>query len=172
MITCVICGNKRCPHVNPQFMCTGSNEPGQLGIPFPKADGDDQSPDAEKLPADWKVSQAIRNVLLETQGEFPTDADIDVMAVQFVDHYVTSGAKAKDWETLFMSWALKSRMVQKSAELLRPAARDEALAEFTQYFSKNYPGPDTVIRDPNWHAPKLFKAALHAIDIARKVHAG
>lgn len=39
----------------------------------------------------------------------------------------------------------------------------EALEAFTAYFVKNYPGPDTIIHDPNWHAPRIFRAALHAI---------
>lgn len=44
---------------------------------------------------------------------------------------------------------------------------DEAVqaaeAEFTAYFVKNYPGPDTIIFKPEWHAPKIFRAALHSI---------
>lgn len=38
-----------------------------------------------------------------------------------------------------------------------------ALENFTEYFVRNYPGPNTIIHDPRWHAPKLFKAALAAI---------
>ena len=34
--------------------------------------------------------------------------------------------------------------------------------EFQAYFVKNYPGPDTVIFDPKWHAPKLYRAAVSA----------
>lgn len=34
---------------------------------------------------------------------------------------------------------------------------------FTDYFVRNYPGPDTVIFDPRWHAPKLFAAAARFI---------
>lgn len=33
---------------------------------------------------------------------------------------------------------------------------------FSEYFVKNYPGPDTVIFDPRWHAPKIYRAALTA----------
>lgn len=43
---------------------------------------------------------------------------------------------------------------------------DKALAAFTDYFVRNYPGPDTVIFDPKWHAPKLFNAAMKAIEVA------
>ncbi|MGB3349767.1 MAG: hypothetical protein WBA85_13465 [Brucella anthropi] len=38
-----------------------------------------------------------------------------------------------------------------------------AEAEFATYFMRNYPGPDTVIHKPEWHAPKLFYAAKRAI---------
>ncbi len=41
-----------------------------------------------------------------------------------------------------------------------------ALQEFTDYFVRNYPGPDTIIHDPKWHAPKIFRAAKRAIDAA------
>ena len=39
---------------------------------------------------------------------------------------------------------------------------DEALADFTRYFVANYP-TDTVIGDPTWHAPRLFRAAERAL---------
>lgn len=45
----------------------------------------------------------------------------------------------------------------------RAEAEAEALKIFTDYFVKNYPGPDTIIHDPNWHAPKIFRAALNAM---------
>jgi hypothetical protein len=34
--------------------------------------------------------------------------------------------------------------------------------QFAEYFVRNYPGPDTVIFDPKWHAPKIYRAALSA----------
>lgn len=39
----------------------------------------------------------------------------------------------------------------------------KALAEFTEYFVANYPGPCTIINDPKWHAPKIFRAAQSAM---------
>jgi hypothetical protein len=39
----------------------------------------------------------------------------------------------------------------------------EAQAAFTEYFARNYPGPDTIIGNPHWHAPKIFRAALYAL---------
>lgn len=40
---------------------------------------------------------------------------------------------------------------------------DKALADFTEYFVSNYPGPNTRISDPTWHAPRIFRAAKRAI---------
>ena len=45
----------------------------------------------------------------------------------------------------------------------RKGLRERALAEFTEYFVANYPGPETIIHDPRWHAPKIFKAAEAAL---------
>ncbi len=42
-------------------------------------------------------------------------------------------------------------------------SRELALAEFTEYFVHNYPGPNTIIMDPRWHAPKIFRAAERAL---------
>lgn len=38
-----------------------------------------------------------------------------------------------------------------------------AEAAFTEYFVRNYPGPDTIIFDPKWHASKIFAAAALAL---------
>jgi hypothetical protein len=38
---------------------------------------------------------------------------------------------------------------------------------FADWFRKNYPGPDTVIYKPDWHAPKIFRAVVAAIDAAQ-----
>jgi hypothetical protein len=43
------------------------------------------------------------------------------------------------------------------------ASDAEALATFTDYFVRNYPGPNTIIGDPLWHAPKIFRAAQYAM---------
>jgi len=45
--------------------------------------------------------------------------------------------------------------------------RAKAQQAFTDYFVRNYPGPDTIIFDPKWHAPKLFDAVLKAIKEAK-----
>lgn len=33
---------------------------------------------------------------------------------------------------------------------------------FMEYFRQNYPGPDTIICKPDWHAPKIYRAAISA----------
>jgi nitrous oxide reductase accessory protein NosL len=43
------------------------------------------------------------------------------------------------------------------------ALTDEALANFSGWFCRNYPGPDTIIHKPEWHAPKVFRAAADAL---------
>lgn len=43
-----------------------------------------------------------------------------------------------------------------------------ALEYFTEYFVQNYPGPNTVICNPRWHAPKIFKACQWALSQAKK----
>jgi hypothetical protein len=43
----------------------------------------------------------------------------------------------------------------------------EALEYFSEYFRQNYPGPNTIIHNPNWHAPKIFRAAQWALKQAR-----
>ena len=43
------------------------------------------------------------------------------------------------------------------------APTDEALANFSGWFCRNYPGPDTIIHKPEWHAPKVFRAAAYAL---------
>jgi hypothetical protein len=41
--------------------------------------------------------------------------------------------------------------------------RADAESRFADWFRKNYPGPDTIIHKPDWHAPKIFRAALAAM---------
>lgn len=43
------------------------------------------------------------------------------------------------------------------------AVTSEMQERFAQWFRENYPGPNTVIHDPDWHAPKIFRAALLSV---------
>ena len=49
------------------------------------------------------------------------------------------------------------------APVAAPFDEAAALEHFSDYFRRNYPGPDTIIGRPDWHSPKIFRAALHAI---------
>lgn len=44
--------------------------------------------------------------------------------------------------------------------------REKALAAFVGWFRANYPGPNTIICKPDWHAPKVFRAVEHALEAA------
>ena len=57
--------------------------------------------------------------------------------------------------------AAKARIALAQPEPVAPT--DEALANFSGWFCRNYPGPDTIIHKPEWHAPKVFRAAADAI---------
>lgn len=99
---------------------------------------------------------------------------------------------AQDWsdfcETMGVTWdtheavasELKARanrlataanddMSTERASVFARDAIEAAEREFTVYFVRNYPGPDTTIFDPKWHAPKLFRAALRALQ-PKNVH--
>lgn len=43
-----------------------------------------------------------------------------------------------------------------------PCYVDEASEQFATYFAKNYPA-NTIISDPAWHAPRIFRAAKHVL---------
>ncbi len=47
-------------------------------------------------------------------------------------------------------------------------SKEYAIAQqsFRDYFARNYPGPNTIIHDPDWHAPKIFRAAVEAVRAA------
>lgn len=67
-----------------------------------------------------------------------------------------------------MMRSLNGQVIRTPAEQREapaPAETDDetALAAFSEWFRKNYPGPDTIIHKPDWHAPKIFRAARHAL---------
>lgn len=50
---------------------------------------------------------------------------------------------------------------------LTQAQLDAAQDAFLEYFESNYPGPDTIISVPSWHAPRIFRAVVRAVLDAR-----
>lgn len=43
--------------------------------------------------------------------------------------------------------------------------------QFADWFRRNYPGPDTIIGDPDWHAPRILNAAIWFINNPKKPRA-
>lgn len=95
-------------------------------------------------------------------GELVTWSEIDGKRIR-ARITVLEPCPVEDWRSV----------ARKAADLLTihapqlkppPAATSEAEAAFAAYFRQNYPGPDTVIYNPDWHAPKLFHAAVDAIN--------
>src|SRR5262245_40124169 len=77
---------------------------------------------------------------------------------------------AEDIEKMIRAADLRGRVDQP----LTGEQCEQALKEFTDYFVQNYPGPDTIIHNPNWHAPKIFRAAERALRgrVAEPPHPG
>jgi hypothetical protein len=53
----------------------------------------------------------------------------------------------------------KSTLNNKNKEQVEERAKKH----FTDWFVKNYPGPDTNIYDPHWHAPKIFNNVIYQL---------
>lgn len=43
------------------------------------------------------------------------------------------------------------------------AVTSEMQERFAQWFRENYPGPNTIIHNPDFHAPKILRAALLSV---------
>lgn len=77
----------------------------------------------------------------------------------------TAQKKDRDWNEERMA-RVNERCAQRAAAPVSGGElQSEALAQFTEYFVKNYPA-DTIIGDPNWHAPRVYRAAVAAHDKA------
>ena len=112
------------------------------------------------------------------EAEGPTDEKLaDLMPTRFLvnqsasaraianigtDEQVAEIRAILDGEAIAYARAVLARWGRPAAELV-PEPTDEALANFTAWFCRNYPGPDTLIHRPEWHAPKVFRAAADAI---------
>lgn len=83
---------------------------------------------------------------------------------------------APSWQAFDDLMGLLSQIDNMVSGLSRqkPAAAqvpDEMPAEFLEYVTSNY-RPRTIISDPSWHAPKLWRAAVRAIRAAAPTHKG
>jgi hypothetical protein len=81
---------------------------------------------------------------------------------------------ANGWNELgldeIIAWAQRQALARWGHQPVPPAEgevgegpSDEAEANFTAWFCRNYPGPDTIIHRPELHGPKVFRAAAYAL---------
>ncbi len=53
-------------------------------------------------------------------------------------------------------------------EIIAAIVNSDAETRFMEWFRKNYPGPDTIIHRPDWHSPRIFRAAnVTALDVEK-----
>lgn len=123
---------------------------------------------------------------VQTQPNLPVDAPtaFGLEAQGHIPAVEAALAEGADWQEIGrrIGWHGETakqyyeRHLARSALVDVPALESEPVAkpdwwqdeeaaerEFTEYFVRNYPGPDTIIHDPKWHAPKLFRAAKRAL---------
>jgi hypothetical protein len=82
---------------------------------------------------------------------------------RLVDAYDEHGGKWPDHHEQALFQAVEDARAALAAQPEPVAPTDEALANFTDWFCRNYPGPDTIIHKPEWHAPKVFRAVTNAL---------
>jgi hypothetical protein len=92
----------------------------------------------------------------------------EVGGLRAFEHEIRAAIGHSNWACLMLRLAeADAALTAQSPAGVPPEPLDEGLAEFTAYFVKNYPGPDTIIGRPEWHAPKIFRAAQWAIRNAK-----
>ena len=110
---------------------------------------------------DIEIDDALttaRTLLAEPVAEGPTDQELLHLYQVATPCYSVEEYKRE----LDFARAVLARWGRPAAAPV-PEPTDEALANFTAWFCRNYPGPDTLIHRPEWHAPKVFRAASDAL---------
>jgi hypothetical protein len=87
--------------------------------------------------------------------------DYRALCVELLQLEQEQPAEYTDWKRRYNAAIARVRAALAQPEPVAPT--DEALANFSGWFCRNYPGPDTIIHKPEWHAPKVFRAAADAI---------
>jgi len=82
--------------------------------------------------------------------------------VPFLTHDGRDGIRLDEEAAAFIR-ELMALVMRSMLSPMDEKRRAKALASFTSYYVSNYPGPRTIISDPQWHAPKILKAAEVAI---------
>jgi hypothetical protein len=112
-----------------------------------------------------KVTEMCGMRVPNSLRELTAPAPLVVEPVQ-IDKCQSCGKEVKDGKVrcfLGRNCWVGQQEASPSVEPQGEPVQDGGLAEFTEYFVKNYPGPDTIIHKPEWHAPKIFRAAQAAI---------
>ena len=108
--------------------------------------------------ADAELVARARALLAEPEAEGPTDQELLHLYQVATPCYSVEEYKRE----LDFARAVLARWGRPVTAPV-PESTDEALANFTAWFCRNYPGPDTLIHRPEWHAPKVFRAASDAL---------
>ena len=86
----------------------------------------------------------------------------DEILAEMIKVYGLNGGRAQAW----IEGLQDHLSAQARVRVIDDEPTQVATQLFTEYFVKNYPGPDTIICDPNWHAPRIFRAAVSSIERA------
>ncbi|WP_234842217.1 hypothetical protein [Sinorhizobium meliloti] len=122
----------------------------------------DQDEDAgqqivERLLAAWRSSVISEQLTFEISARLLKERD-EARAPLAATH-----APKANVEGITLSKAKIDAMHRGKLPAHKSDAYATAEAAFAEYFARNYPGPDTVIFNPAWHAPKLFYAVFRAL---------
>lgn len=106
----------------------------------------------------------------DAMGILATDSE--AQAIRFAYAREDEGAEVVRYERALSAQPTPDSAATDGA-LSQPAGVPEGgLEAFTDYFVKNYPGPNTIIYNPKWHAPRIFRAAQRAIQAAAPAASG
>ena len=103
-----------------------------------------------------ELIERARAALAQPEPVAPTDDDVTELFYRHMGEGSQVGFENAIAEAL-------ARWGTPAIQPVPVGVTDEALANFSGWFCRNYPGPDTIIHKPEWHAPKVFRAAAYAI---------
>lgn len=84
-------------------------------------------------------------------------------AIGLLNSMVACGDQHSDQSRAAVAEALEA-LNTRAPVAVKPldiASNPRADAGFAKWFRTNYPGPDTIIHDPDWHAPRIMRSAVY-----------
>lgn len=84
------------------------------------------------------------------------------------EHEWAAMGERGDWAQVCLKCGANRSDAPSKPKLLELFDNAAAFRQFEDYFVKNYPGPHTIINNPRWHAPKIWRAALYALGMNEK----